>query len=73
MRMLRPPFLVALLLALPLAAVAEDEGNLRARWQQLWPADARPAGPLFAMGFDAWRLISVLKEGGAPGASRCPA
>ncbi|MBS0396079.1 MAG: penicillin-binding protein activator, partial [Proteobacteria bacterium] len=47
-------------------AVAE----LRGAVGQLWPANARRRGRLFAMGFDAWRLISELW--GATGPIREP-
>ena len=49
-------------------AVAE----LRNSVQQLWPANARRRGRLFAMGFDAWRLIGVLKDGRAQIAEPVP-
>jgi outer membrane PBP1 activator LpoA protein len=40
--------------------------DLRSSVQQLWPANARRRGRLFAMGFDAWRLVGVLKDGQVP-------
>jgi len=40
--------------------------ELRSSVQQLWPANARRRGRLFAMGFDAWRLIGVLKDARLP-------
>ena len=42
--------------------------DLRNSVQQLWPANARRRGRLFAMGFDAWRLIGVLSDNRGPGA-----
>ena len=46
--------------------------DLRNSVQQLWPANARRRGRLFAMGFDAWRLIGVLSENRGPGAEPVP-
>ena len=40
--------------------------DLRNSVQQLWPGNARRRGRLFAMGFDAWRLVGVLKDGRVP-------
>ena len=40
--------------------------------QQLWPANARRRGRLFAMGFDAWRLVGVLSDNRGPGAEPVP-
>jgi uncharacterized protein len=40
--------------------------ELRNSVQQLWPANARRRGRLFAMGFDAWRLIGVLNDARVP-------
>ena len=40
--------------------------DLRNSVQQLWPANARRRGRLFAMGFDAWRLVGVLNDGRVP-------
>jgi outer membrane PBP1 activator LpoA protein len=40
--------------------------ELRNSVQQLWPANARRRGRLFAMGFDSWRLIGVLKDARVP-------
>jgi outer membrane PBP1 activator LpoA protein len=36
--------------------------ELRNSVTQLWPANARRRGRLFAMGFDSWRLIGILKD-----------
>ena len=36
--------------------------ELRGQVQQLWPANARRRGRLFAMGFDTWRLMGVLSS-----------
>jgi hypothetical protein len=43
-------------------AIAE----LRTTIGQLWPANARRRGRLFAMGFDAWRLLGELSAAAAP-------
>jgi len=42
--------------------IADDAAvaDLRGLVAQLWPANARRRSRLFAMGFDAWRLISEL-------------
>jgi len=40
--------------------------DLRSSVQQLWPANTRRRGRLFAMGFDAWRLIGVLRDARGP-------
>ncbi len=40
--------------------------ELRTSVQQLWPANARRRGRLFAMGFDSWRLVGVLKDARLP-------
>jgi outer membrane PBP1 activator LpoA protein len=48
--------------------IADDPAiaELRNTVQQLWPANARRRSRLFAMGFDAWRLISELKDAHVP-------
>ncbi len=46
--------------------------DLRNSVQQLWPANARRRGRLFAMGFDAWKLVGVLSGNRAPGAEPVP-
>ncbi len=43
-------------------AVAE----LRATVAQLWPANARRRGRLFAMGFDTWRLVGAFATASGP-------
>ncbi|HXQ31705.1 MAG TPA: penicillin-binding protein activator [Steroidobacteraceae bacterium] len=48
--------------------IADDPAiaELRNTVQQLWPGNARRRSRLFAMGFDAWRLISELKDAHGP-------
>ena len=48
--------------------IAEDAAvsDLRVKVAQLWPQNARRRTRLFAMGFDAWRLIAELKDASGP-------
>jgi outer membrane PBP1 activator LpoA protein len=48
--------------------IADDPAiaELRTTVAQLWPQNARRRSRLFAMGFDAWRLISELKDARGP-------
>ena len=40
--------------------------ELRAAVAQLWPANARRRGRLFAMGFDTWRLVGAVATASGP-------
>lgn len=48
--------------------IADDPATneLRAAVQRLWPASGRTRSRLFAMGFDAWRLVAALREARGP-------
>jgi hypothetical protein len=41
----------------------ETIASLREKMAQLWPGDARRAGRLFALGYDAYSIVERLKDG----------